>query len=138
MSDRSLHLRHLAHSPAAYLSESIPQHLLRELVGRRCRLSILRVRVRPARQSLEHRLERLAERALAQPRPVEVRAPDEVGVAEDEFDGDDGVLVRPADDAAGADDVADDLNIEGPVARVVEDEDGVDGRGGEVHELQKC
>ena len=73
-------------------------------------------------------LERQPERTLPEPRLREVRLPQQVRVAEHELDGRAGavrgVRVGRAEDAAGADRVERELDVERPVARVVEDEDG--------------
>lgn len=91
---------------------------------------------------LVHRLKRVTERALAEARAREVGRPEQVWVAEDELDGrwrlsvpslGRCVGVGGADDAARAEDVEGDLDIEGPVTRVVEDEDGRDRSLGEVY-----
>ena len=93
---------------------------------------------------LVHSLERQPERTLPEPRLREIRLPQQVRVAEHHFNrflvypGDLlrwGVYVGPADDPARADDVKRDLDVERPVARVVEDKDGGDGCGGEVDGL---
>ena len=93
---------------------------------------------------LIHGLERQPERTLPESRVGEVRLPQQVRVAEHPFNrflvypGDLlrwGVYVGPADDPARADDVKRDLDVERPVARVVEDEDGGCGSCGEVDAL---
>ena len=93
---------------------------------------------------LIHGLECQPERTLPESRLGEVRLPQQVRVAEHHFNRFLvypgalllwGIDVGPADDPARADDVERDLDVERPVARVVEDEDGGDGCGGEVDRL---
>lgn len=85
-------------------------------------------------------LQRRAERPLAQPRQVVPRAPQQVGVAEDERRLPVGLplppprqprvpvrgAVRAQVPAVRQQQVLDELDVDGPVARVVEDHDGVD------------
>ena len=100
-----------------------------------------------SRWHLEHRLERLTECSLAKTRQRKLGLPLQVGVAEHELDGlrvrilrmriafgrED---VRLADTTLREDDVGQDLDIEGPVAWIMEDEDGGNGSLGEIDGLQ--
>lgn len=120
---------------------------LRERVRRRVRLPkhpLLQLHARglPARHGAPHALERGAEAALAEPREVVRGGPEEVLVGEVEGRlavllvaavGEGGVAVAGGERAevagVGEEEVEDQLGVEGPVAGVVVDEDGVDLEG---------
>lgn len=88
---------------------------------------------------LEHSLKRLLERPLPQPRSLKLGPPKQIGITEYHLHGFhtlfDLVLwkdVRSTDEAVGEDDVDGELDVEGPVSRVVEYEDSTEGSGREV------
>lgn len=88
--------------------------------------------------NLIHRSERLPEPALPKPRTIKLAPPNEIRVRKDHLNRllpgalDLAVRIRPADDASRLDRIAHDLDVERPVARVVEDEDGGNARLGEI------
>lgn len=87
-----------------------------------------------------HRLERLLEDALPEAMPWEVVPPEQVWVAEDKFDHGRvtfDTVRRPDNPTSRAKHVDHDLDVEAPVARVAEDEDGAEDRIREVEGLRK-
>jgi hypothetical protein len=82
-------------------------------------------------------LKRISERALAKPWVRELGAPEQVGVAKHELDRRRARAVkrvRRANATTRGKDINQDLDVESPVARVVEDKDGGNGDVGE-HDL---
>lgn len=91
-------------------------------------------RLRDYETHLEHSLKRLLERPLAQSRSLKLSPPQQIRITEDHLHRFHTLLelvlwkgVRSTDEAVGEDDVDGELNVEGPVSGVVEDEDASDG-----------
>ena len=136
---------------------SCAQHLFREVIRGFCWLAVLYVRVRCACKSLgkinqtvqtsdqkkkraadlEHGLECLTKRSLSQAGTRELRSPQQIRVAKDEFNRCSVAYgTRAIDDPPRQYDIYHDLDIERPVARVMENEDRGYWRLREINSLQ--
>jgi hypothetical protein len=140
------------------LAHACAQHLFRKVIRRFCRLAVLYMRVRCARESLdkntnftdfrlkkkkggatnlEHGLEGLPKCSLSQAGTWKFRSPQKIWVAEDELDRCSPVnRTRAIDEPSRQDDICHDLDIERPVARVMENEDRGYWRRREINWLQ--
>jgi hypothetical protein len=94
---------------------------------------------------LVHRLEAIPEGTLAKPRAFEVTSPDKIWVAEHNIDWRRIFVaselwmrqVWSTNDASCTYDIEHDLNVESPISRIMEHEDGAESCLGEIRHLRR-
>jgi hypothetical protein len=141
-----------------HLVHACAQHLFRKVIRRFCWLAVLYMRIRCARESLdknnkfhgflikkekrgaanlEHGLEGLPKCSLSQAGTWKFRSPQKIWVAEDELNRCSPVdRTRAIDDPSRQYDICHDLDIERPIAWVMENEDRGYWRRREINWLQ--
>lgn len=152
-----LHLRQLLNWLSLNFDNPVHQNLFGKFVGCGRRFAKLGIRVRGTCQSLHpyssreqitheprntyfvHGLEGLLERALTQPRLVEIVLPQQIGVAEDQLDrrlGRGERRVRAPDNTSRPDHVEYNLRVKSPIAGIMEYEHRTEASLREIYALE--